>query len=170
MRDGTHYRRMMENNPSAAIGVTLAARAIYAARHGVCEDADCNGEWRDLVRELRAEHGESLAAHTVLVVMSRVQSPTAMTVEEIIEYTRTEREPTLRTGRCVHCSRPKSVHAEDNCPGGNTQYATTSLPEGITCADCVHANRCCAIFGQLPEDESCQFYPVRFHEKRSKQT
>lgn len=72
--------------------------------------------------------------------------------------------PAKRTGRCIHCSRPKEGHAEDgNCPGsGRTKYDTMELAPGVTCADCVHVKRCCSIFGQIPEDESCQFYPSRF--------
>lgn len=40
-----------------------------------------------------------------------------------------------------------------------------ALADGNTCSDCVHVLRCCLIFGQLPEDESCQFFPVRFYPK-----
>jgi hypothetical protein len=36
------------------------------------------------------------------------------------------------------------------------------LPEGKTCADCVHCRRCCAIFGHIPADEVCDFHPSRF--------
>lgn len=80
-----------------------------------------------------------------------------------IEATRLSRKPTPRSGRCVHCSRPLAAHAEDGaCPGGRTRYGTMASAEGVTCADCKHTERCCVIFGQLPEDESCHFFPVRF--------
>jgi hypothetical protein len=80
-----------------------------------------------------------------------------------IEYQRQRRKPVNRSGRCVQCSRPKESHAEDGtCRGGHGRYATMALAPGVTCADCAHVERCCAIFGQLPEDESCQFYPIRF--------
>lgn len=36
------------------------------------------------------------------------------------------------------------------------------LPEGKTCADCKHCRRCCAMFGHIPEDEACDWYPSRF--------
>lgn len=75
------------------------------------------------------------------------------------------RQPIKRSGRCVECSRPREAHAEDGtCPGGHSKYGTIALPEGITCADCHHCNRCVAIFGQLAEDEQCQFFPVRFRQ------
>lgn len=41
-----------------------------------------------------------------------------------------------------------------------------NLPEGKTCADCAHCRRCCAIFGHIPKDEVCDFYPSRFKEKQ----
>lgn len=39
------------------------------------------------------------------------------------------------------------------------------LPPGKTCADCAHCERCCAIFGHIPQDEACDFWPSRFREK-----
>jgi hypothetical protein len=65
---------------------------------------------------------------------------------------------------CVYCSGLReSHHADGRCKcSGGTSYATMALADGVTCADCVHVERCCSIFGQLPEDQSCQFYPVRF--------
>lgn len=38
------------------------------------------------------------------------------------------------------------------------------LPEGKSCADCRHCQRCCAIFGHVPEDEVCDWFPSRFSE------
>ena len=35
-------------------------------------------------------------------------------------------------------------------------------PEGITCSDCFHCERCTSIFGQSAEATHCQFYPRRF--------
>lgn len=82
------------------------------------------------------------------------------------------RQPIKRTGRCVHCSGLREAHAEDGtCPvSGHTKYATMALPEGITCADCHHCQRCVALFGQLPEDEACQFFPIRFHQVAARAT
>lgn len=36
------------------------------------------------------------------------------------------------------------------------------LPAGKTCADCAHCKRCCSIFGHIPADEVCDWYPSRF--------
>ena len=38
-----------------------------------------------------------------------------------------------------------------------------NLPEGKTCADCVHCRRCTLMFGHIPEDEVCDWSPSRFH-------
>lgn len=36
------------------------------------------------------------------------------------------------------------------------------LPDGMTCADCRHFNRCKAIFGHIAADEVCDWSPSRF--------
>jgi hypothetical protein len=43
--------------------------------------------------------------------------------------------------------------------------AKMELPDGKTCQDCIHCKRCCLIFGHIPEDEVCDFYPSLFREK-----
>ncbi len=40
-----------------------------------------------------------------------------------------------------------------------------NLPEGKTCGDCVHSRRCSLIFGRIPADEVCDWYPSRFQAK-----
>ncbi len=66
-----------------------------------------------------------------------------------------------RTGLCIECQRPKEAHG----PGGMCpRYVTMELPEGKTCSNCVHVTRCTSIFGQSAEDESCQFFPIRYRE------
>ncbi len=39
-----------------------------------------------------------------------------------------------------------------------------NLPEGMTCGDCVHCNRCTMMFGHIPADEVCDWSPSRFRE------
>jgi hypothetical protein len=69
-RDTEHYRAMMRGNPAAQIGFRLAARAIYAARHGACEDIDCaSDEWSEIARDLKTNLGESCSAGVVLDLM-----------------------------------------------------------------------------------------------------
>lgn len=36
---------------------------------------------------------------------------------------------------------------------------------GKTCGDCVHAERCVAMYGKRREDISCDFFPRKFREK-----
>ena len=43
------------------------------------------------------------------------------------------------------------------------------LPEGKTCADCVHCRRCCLIFGGRSNSVECDFYPIRFSQKPPQQ-
>lgn len=40
------------------------------------------------------------------------------------------------------------------------------LPEGKTCGDCVHCRRCTLIYGHIPADEVCDWFPSRFTEPR----
>ena len=46
----------------------------------------------------------------------------------------------------------------------NRQY-NMLLMDGKTCEDCLHANRCCSLFGQQETDTSCQFWPNKFTQK-----
>lgn len=48
---------------------------------------------------------------------------------------------------------------------GEPEDLAMNLPEGKTCGDCVHCNRCTAIFGHIPEDQVCDWYPSRYREK-----
>ena len=38
------------------------------------------------------------------------------------------------------------------------------LPEGKTCADCVHLKRCVGLGCTKPENTSCDFFPNKFRE------
>lgn len=42
-----------------------------------------------------------------------------------------------------------------------------NLPDGKTCNNCVHCERCCKIFGHIPEDQVCDWSPSRFLERIS---
>lgn len=59
---------------------------------------------------------------------------------------KTDREPMLR-----------SAHDDDKM----------NLPEGKTCADCVHCQRCCLMFGHIPADQVCDWSPSRFQLKKA---
>ncbi len=39
------------------------------------------------------------------------------------------------------------------------------LPEGKTCADCVHVEKCVTMFGAKAENKYCGFEPIRFKAK-----
>lgn len=45
--------------------------------------------------------------------------------------------------------------------------AEMRLPPGKTCGDCAHCKRCCAMFGRVPEDTSCDWWPSRFRAVKS---
>lgn len=67
-----------------------------------------------------------------------------------------------------HLSKPRQQSVEEGFAPysqveGEIDYdAAMRLPEGKTCGDCVHCRRCCAMFGHVPSDMSCDFYPSRF--------
>ena len=66
MRNEQHYRALLARNPSAGVGFTLAAAAVYAARYGFCE-AEQHGtdEWKTIARRLKSEYGETLTVDEV---------------------------------------------------------------------------------------------------------
>lgn len=46
--------------------------------------------------------------------------------------------------------------------GHDKESRAMDLPDDKTCADCQHCRRCCAMFGHIPADEVCDWYPSRF--------
>lgn len=54
---------------------------------------------------------------------------------------------------CRNCEYYKANNCKRQC---------MLLPDGKTCADCVHVERCTTIFGAKPENTSCGFEPIRF--------
>jgi hypothetical protein len=61
MRNKAHYQKMLEQNPNASVGFTLAAAMVYAARFGVCEaEHHSTDEWKTIARDLKARYGETL--------------------------------------------------------------------------------------------------------------
>jgi hypothetical protein len=72
MRDAKHYRRLLDQNPNASVGFTLAAAAVYAAKYGTCEPADHGtGNWKSIARDLKLRYGEQLSADAVRDEMDR---------------------------------------------------------------------------------------------------
>jgi hypothetical protein len=78
MRNEQHYRRMLEQNPNASIGFTLAAAMVYAARYGACEPADHGTEeWKTIARRLKSDYGENLAISEVSAEMDKANRSAA---------------------------------------------------------------------------------------------
>jgi hypothetical protein len=66
MRDANHYLRLLDQNPDAQVGFSLAAAAVYATRYGSCEASDhSTDEWREIARDLKSRYGESLSTSEV---------------------------------------------------------------------------------------------------------
>ena len=70
MRNEQHYRNMLERNPNALVGFTLAAAMIYASRYGSCDDDERNSdELATIARRLKSEYGETLDTDQVSAEM-----------------------------------------------------------------------------------------------------
>lgn len=41
------------------------------------------------------------------------------------------------------------------------------LPDGKSCTDCKHANKCLTLFKEEESNTRCQFYPNAYEEKKS---
>lgn len=72
MRDKNHYLKLLEQNPDTAVGVSLAAAAVYAARFGSCEAGIYASEkWKQIARRLRSKYGETLTPNQVRAEMEK---------------------------------------------------------------------------------------------------
>lgn len=72
MRNAKHFHDMLERNPNASVGFTLAASAIYAARYGECEtEHHSTEEWKTIARDLKSRYGEQLDANEVRAEMKK---------------------------------------------------------------------------------------------------
>lgn len=76
MRTASHYRDLLDRNPSAGVGCSLAAAAVYAAKFGTC-DAEQHGtdEFRTIARELSARYGDTLTADEARREMRLASAP-----------------------------------------------------------------------------------------------
>ena len=43
------------------------------------------------------------------------------------------------------------------------------LDDDVTCESCIHAYRCCSMFGTESTDTSCGFYPNKFVQRQDNQ-
>lgn len=61
MRDTKHYRAMLDSNPNANVGRTLAAHMVYAKLHGHCDDEERSSEEvANISRRLKRKYGDEL--------------------------------------------------------------------------------------------------------------
>jgi hypothetical protein len=92
MRNEQHYRSMLEQNPNASIGFSLAAAMVYAVRYGSCEPVDHGtDEFKTIARRLKSEYGENIAADDVSLEMDRAnQSAAAAKLRAIPSARRSE--------------------------------------------------------------------------------
>lgn len=76
MRNATHYRNLLDRNPNASVGFSLAAAAVYAAKFGICE-AEQHGtdEFRNIARDLRTRYGDNLTVEEVSREMKLAAAP-----------------------------------------------------------------------------------------------
>jgi hypothetical protein len=79
MRAKKHYEDMLDKNPNASVGFTLAADMVFAARHDIIHRADDHGgeEWKTIARNLKSKHGETLTGDEVRHEMAPIKSAAA---------------------------------------------------------------------------------------------
>lgn len=58
---------------------------------------------------------------------------------------------------CRNCNHYKEHNCKRQC---------MDLPDGMTCSDCTHINRCMKMFSTKPENRYCGFEPVKFKKKQ----
>lgn len=87
MRNKKHYENLLNQNPIASVGFSLAADAIIAAKNGIFETHD--NEWKSIARELKSKYGENLTVEQVRDEMTAVVEPTTeLIVRKIPESVR----------------------------------------------------------------------------------
>lgn len=80
MRNEQHYRNVLEQNPNASVGFSLAACMVYAARYGSCDDEQRSSEeWKTIARRLKSEYGENLEPEQVSAEMNGANRSAAAT-------------------------------------------------------------------------------------------
>lgn len=86
MRTREHYENMLKSNPGTTWGLSLAAQAVYAAKHGMFDHNASDyshDEYRAIYLRLQAKYGEVLNPDEVrdemslVSVMSRLGSRTS---------------------------------------------------------------------------------------------
>ncbi len=80
MRTKKHYEKLLADNPNATVGFTLAAQAVYAAKHGDYpgpneSDGTDIKDWREIARDLKQKYGENLTVAEVRLEMSHITTP-----------------------------------------------------------------------------------------------
>jgi hypothetical protein len=69
-RSKKHFLDLFTKNPDAGVGFTLAAGAVFAARHGSWSTTDTRTEeWKTIARDLKTRYGESLTPDQVRMEM-----------------------------------------------------------------------------------------------------
>lgn len=79
MRTKKHYENLLNQNPNATIGFSLAAQAVYAAKNGIFDPNDDDFDdtaYRMICRALKSKYGENLTADEVREEMAAVLEPT----------------------------------------------------------------------------------------------
>jgi hypothetical protein len=76
MRNARHFYDLLDRNPNAGVGFTLAAAAVYAARHGFCEtEHHATDEFHDIAVDLRTRYGDTLTTDEVRREMKLAAAP-----------------------------------------------------------------------------------------------
>lgn len=76
-----------------------------------------------------------------------------------------DRAPFVRRDRCVTCGQTEEAHSDGRHKAYCKGYGTKNLPEGKACGDCINIRLCNSVFGHMPADETCDWYPIRFRAK-----
>ena len=72
-RSKEHFVQLMTQNQSATVGISLAAKAVYAAKYGFFDannDFFNRDDYNDIYRSLSSLYGESMNAGQVLAIMT----------------------------------------------------------------------------------------------------
>lgn len=155
MRNAAHYKKMMQSNPGASIGFTLAADAVYAAIHGACEaQQHIEQAWRDIARRLRKKYGDNLSADQVLQEMQT--TPAAAALGSI----RSEKKAAASRSNGAKGGRPKSnsiywiLSGEGESGTWEKKYCTELGAKRIATRERCGGDRWASVWEEMPETDT----------------
>lgn len=118
MRTRKHYETMLENNPDTTWGLSLATKAVYAAKHGIFDhnaSAYIHDEYRAIYLRLQKKYGEALNPDDVRNEMNLIVAMSYMGSQKSDAKAKAARENGKKGGRPRNPEMKYDLINDDGC-------------------------------------------------------